>query len=676
MTEQFQATVLPTAVAVAETAPPPQRNAALLGFVRERFNRAANSRILIEQMMLEDLRQKRSQYSPAKLAAIRQVMGQAVDPPYPGITEAKCEAVYAWLLDAILPPGQFPGSLEPTPIPELPVEVTAEIEQRVQDELLDRIELQIQQGLVVDAATARAAYTEMLKTAQDEVAHELMEAAKTSARKMMDKIKDQFAECDWEKALKQSLHDLVDIGTAIMRAPILRDQPIRRSRLNPQTRRYEVTYEHDIIPGVERLVPQRFYPCPDATRDSVPWSVYNNASSRKDLASLLDDSSYDQQSVRDALRAYANGYRESTTVEQEKSNLEGRTTTYDSELIDRLEYKGSVQGAMLMEFGLEDLEPEREYDAMIYVVGQYVIKALINPDPVGLNYIFSAGFSEQPDSFWGRSVSRKMRHSQNITCIAARAVVMNVGIASGPLTEVNMDRMWPGQNLQLTPWMVVKATSSMMAEGKAVNYYQPQMVTERLIQVFDFGMRLADYETGLPRILYAGESNSQTAASDSMMITQASKGGQNIVRNVDTGLIVPILQAFFNFNLQYDPIGESYVGDARVVARGSNTQVAKEMKVLRVKEILKESNNDRDAAIFTTNVRAKLWAQAVEALGIDPRLLGTEDEIDARAAQLEQQTLLGQSRELEAATQTLPGTGTQVGGHDAELFASQAGSTP
>ncbi|HET6494393.1 MAG TPA: hypothetical protein VFH61_03390, partial [Thermoleophilia bacterium] len=593
-------------------APEPMKDVTPFGaFVRGQYDKARQERMPVEKIMLEDLRQRRSKYPDAKLAAIQDIMGKSVEPPFIGITESLCEAIYGWMVDGILPPGQPPFMVDPTPMPELPEFVQAELEQRVEAKLLAWGQAMLQSGQVVDPMALQQQYNEMRELASKQLDQLIMKEARESAKKMFRRIHDLFAEANWDMALRRSMKDLIDCGTGIMRGPVLKEVAVRRSQLSQTTRRYETTYAHDTIPSVERLVPLRFYPSPDATRESMPWYVYVNSMTRKDLATCLSDDSYDTKAVAAALRDYGtSGHREVSAVETEKAALENRLgANTNTELIDRLEYWGSVSGRLLTDFGIEGLIPEQEYGAMVWVVGAHVIKVLINPDPVGLNYVFSAGFCEQPDSFWGISVPRKMRHSQNIANVAARQIVMNMALASGPMMEVNIDRIWPGENFAMRPFLTMRSTNAMMQEGKAVNFYQPQMVTRQLVEVFNFCMQLADHETGIPRLLYAGETGVETAAATSMLMSQAAKGGQNVIRNIDTGLIIPCVQAFFNFIMQYDEGSTEYFGDMKIIPRGSNSMVAKEQKVLRLKEILRDANNPSDLQVITIPIRAKLWKE-------------------------------------------------------------------
>ena len=316
-----------------------------------------------------------------------------------------------------------------------------------------------------------------------------------------------------------------------------------------------------------------------------------------------------------------------------------------------------------------------------------LVKAVLNPETVGLNFVFSAAFSERPDSFWGVGVPEKMEHSVNIANMAAVHIVMNASMGSGPMAEFNSDRV-AGQNMQIRPWATFPATNAQMMEYKAIQFYQTQMVTDKLTALFEWAMNLADHETNFPRVLYAGTSSTPTASATAMVTSQAAKGAMSVVRNIDIGLIIPSVQKQFRFNMQYgkDP---DIVGDIRIVARASGAQVAKEQKIIRLKETLVESNNPNDINVLTVPIRAKLWEILLAEEGIDPSVMGLDEEVEQRAMQFQNQQMMLQSgptaaigpdggasfRKPPAARQLGPG-GQPVAGRDSQMFESEAGMTP
>ena len=92
----------------------------------------------IENIMLKALRQRNGEYEADKLAQINQQGGSDV---YMMITEVKCRAAESWLRDILLDQGSPPWGLEPTPIPDLSPQQTAEIENSFAEQVVKLVEM-------------------------------------------------------------------------------------------------------------------------------------------------------------------------------------------------------------------------------------------------------------------------------------------------------------------------------------------------------------------------------------------------------------------------------------------------------------------------------------------------------------------------------------------------------
>jgi len=86
-----------------------------------------------------------------------------------------------------------------------------------------------------------------------------------------------------------------------------------------------------------------------------------------------------------------------------KASAEGKSTMgvqqNPSELIDALQYWGSVQGQLLLDWGLTEEEipdPLMDYPIEGWVVGHWVIKAAINPDPLGASRTLRRPMKKSP----------------------------------------------------------------------------------------------------------------------------------------------------------------------------------------------------------------------------------------------------------------------------------------
>ena len=99
---------------------------------------------------------------------------------------------------------------------------------------------------------------------------------------------------------------------------------------------------------------------------------------------------YDDGAIRAVLENYGtSGMRMWLYDETDQDDAAGRPSytlvTNSDGLIDALQYWGSVQGQMLLDWGMTRVqvpEPTKEYQVEAWSIGPYVIKATLNPDPL------------------------------------------------------------------------------------------------------------------------------------------------------------------------------------------------------------------------------------------------------------------------------------------------------
>jgi hypothetical protein len=73
-------------------------------------------------------------------------------------------------------------------------------------------------------------------------------------------------------------------------------------------------------------------------------------------------------------------------MQREEEERKYYTELRPTDMFDALEFWGKVSGRMLREWGLDEEEvPDeaREYDANVWLIGNYVVKAVLNYDPLG-----------------------------------------------------------------------------------------------------------------------------------------------------------------------------------------------------------------------------------------------------------------------------------------------------
>jgi hypothetical protein len=314
-----------------------------------------------------------------------------------------------------------------------------------------------------------------------------------------------------------------------------------------------------------------------------------------------------------------------------------------SDLILAQEYWGTVQGSHLIEWGAEgDIDPHAQYQANCWKIGEHVIKAVINPDNLGRKPYHVSSWAKNPEWIWGEGLLEFAGPIEDALNAITRALINNIAIASGPMAEVDRDRV--DTKMPIYPWRQIESTSMQMkAEGPAVVYYQPQMHAQELIFAWQFFGKLVD-EMTVPD--YAqGASQSGVTAGTATVFTQllaaASRSIKAVVANIDDDVITPYIQMCYDYNMKFET-DDSMKGDARVVAKGVSGLQAREQQSQRKIELLQMVSNPTYMEILGTKNIASVLAQIIK--GQDIKLPDMERlEGDESVEMVVQQMLMAQA---------------------------------
>ena len=365
-------------------------------------------------------------------------------------------------------------------------------------------------------------------------------------------------------------------------------------------------------------------------------------------------------------------------MELQKEEQERLYYAYNSptEMFDALEFWGKVSGEMLREWGLSEEEvPDvaREYDANVWIVGNYVIKAILNYDPLGEKPYCKTSFIKQPGAFWGKGIPEIIEDIQGICNAAARALVNNMGLASGPQVEVNLERIPPNEDItQLHPWKIWQVMNDPLgSSAPAVRFSQPDSRANELVAVYDRFSRMADDHSGIPAYVY-GDLNVQgagrTASGLSMLMGSAGKGIRQVVMHIDTDVIHPVVKRQFLYNMRYDP-DEAIKGDVEIIPKGAINLAVKETVNVRRVEFLNATANPIDIEIMGPTGRAAILREVAKGLQMDvdeivPSREKMSSDQKAAATMMAAQTAQGGQQQPGAPTPTFPG-GMPMGGQQA-----------
>jgi hypothetical protein len=624
----------------------------------------------IENIMLRALRQRNGEYEADKLKQIHTQGGSDI---YMMITEVKCRAAESWLRDILLDSGTPPWDLQPTPIPDLSPQQTNELQNAYAAQVVRMVE---EEG----RAPSPDEMIELKEMVAQDYRFKLLEAADNRARKMKVKISDQFAQGGWADSFNEFITDLVTYPCAFVKGPIVR----RQRKLGwTQDADGKTTVQADeiIAPEYERIDPFRIYPEPGISNINDGYIFEHHPLSRTELADLIGVPGYDDAAIRKVLEIGNGSSWISEDVELVKDEQERKFHTFNrpTEVFDALEFWGKVTGKMLIEWGLteDEIEDEaREYDANVWVVGNYVIKAILNYDPLGEKPYAKTSFIKSPGAFWGKGIPEIIEDLQNVCNAAARALVNNMGISSGPQVEVNLERIPPNEDItQLHPWKIWQVTNDPLGSSSpAVRFTQPDDNANTLMGVYDKFSKLADDHSGIPSYVY-GDLNVQgagrTASGLSMLMGSAGKGIRQVVMHIDNDVIKPIVHRQFVYNMRYDE-DETIKGDVEIMPKGAVNLAVKETVNVRRLEFLNATANEIDMNIVGVDGRAAILREVAKGLQmpVDDIIPSREKERYLTRAAARQQLEAAKAEQAAGGAPTQP-DGSPKGGQDGNTVSNR-----
>jgi len=599
----------------------------LTAYMRNAFDAAKRSKDPIERAMLRALRQRNGEYEPTKMAAIQRQGGSEI---YMMITEVKCRAAESWLRDILMDTGTPPWDIKPTPIPDLP---------EARDQGIDAI-LGVRVAEMVGSigqAPTQADITQLKEVIAQELRFQVLQDAQNRTDGMKSKIEDQFVEGGFAEAFNEFITDLVTFPAAIIKGPCIRRQRKLSWDTDAEGKTIAVADEQ-LAPEFERVDPFRFYPEPGISKVKDGYVFEHHPLTRMSLSDLIGVPGYDKDAIRELLTVGNGQSWINSDINQEKDELERKHSTEQrpTEIYDALEFWGKVSGKMLLEWGLTDEEvedPTKEYDANVWMVGNYVIKAILNYDPLGEKPYAVTSFIRNPGAFWGKGIPEIIEDVQSVCNAAARSMVNNMGIASGPQVEVNLERIPSNEDItQMHPWRIWQVLNDPLGgSAPAVRFNQPDDNSGSLMAVYQQFSKLADDHSGIPSYL-SGDLNVQgagrTASGLSMLMGSAGKSIRQVVMHIDADIIKLIVHRSFVYNMRYSE-DESIKGDAQIIPRGAINLAVKDTVNTRRVEFLQATANEFDMEIIGKDGRAAILREVAKGLQMpEDEVVPTREKVE------------------------------------------------
>jgi len=596
----------------------------LAGYLRRAWEDAKKEKRSVEQKILDNMKAINGEYTSSKMAEINTFGGSKI---YMMLTETKCRNGEAWVKDILFQPNNIPWDIEPTPMPDLPGNMEEEITYDFMQSTVNGVlQMAAQTGAQINpdmlGQRMRAALPEIKAGAKKAI----MDYAKEKAEEMKDQINDQLTEGGWYDAIDELIPDVM-VKTGILKGPILRMENQRRVNLDEEGVP-SLSVESVKMTQYERRPPLDIYPGPGVINFQKGYFFDKLAYTPSDIQGFLDLPGFNEKEIRAVLKECREGsLREWTSIDTERADTEGKASEMIRawEEVDVLEFWGPVQGKTIQEWSpkLKKKAPDADkfYDINAYLIGNHVIKAIINPDPMGKRPYSKVSFIEKSGAFWGVGLPEILEDTQTACNACARALVNNVGMASGPQVVIFEEMLADFEKGDFVPWKRwwVSDDEGLMAQGKKpIEFYQPTLIAQQLISVFEFFMKQADESSGVPAYAHGdpqvgGAGN--TASGLSMLMTQAARGIKLLIKNIDHKIIEDSILRQYFWNMDHKKFS-GLVGDQKIVAKGSVSLIAKEQQAQRMTDLLATATQTQ---VMTPPETRKLLKKVFKTHELDPR---------------------------------------------------------
>jgi hypothetical protein len=648
----------------------------LASHIRRCFSDAKVAKEPIERRLLDCQRRHKGVYDDDKLRTIAEEGGTTI---YPKITTTKTRAAAAWIRDVLMPALGRPWGLDPTPVADIPpalvqafvLKMQAEEDEKFQKmQAAQAAQAQPQEGVdpqqgqqipspgqpQLPVAGNGSLVANPTQIDEEAAIAKIRALVQEKARQVADRhekvIDDQLTEGGWYECLEEFIDDFCIFPAAFIRGPMLQ----KVTELAWQDG-WQPTEVEAIKPMFDRVSPFDIYPSPDATDvDNGSYIMERERYTRASLNRLRGVPGYKTEAVEAVLEAYGRGgLRDWLASDNERARLEDKQSEWlnnSGQTIEGIHYWGGAQGLMLLQWGLsaeQITDPLGEYEIDAILIGQHVIRCVINKNPMGSRPYHKASFQLIPGSFWGMSIPELMADIQDVCCATARAQINNMAFSSGPQFVVATDRLARDENPnEIYPykrWKVQTDRSGTGSTRPVVEFFQPQSNAGELMGVYDKWESRSDDATGIPRYAYgnaqAGGAGS-TMGGLSMLFESANKGIKDAIRHIDRGVTRRVIYSLWLHNMKYSD-DVSIKGDCKVIPKGATAQLLRDQTQQARQQFLVGTANDLDMQIIGMEGRARLLRSVAESLDL-PGLIPDEDALKAKMAEQQEQ----QAKDAEA----------------------------
>ena len=465
-------------------------------------------------------------------------------------------------------------------------------------------------------------------------AKQIMDQANEAAQKAEQRIYDWMTESKYPFEARKVIRDAARIGVGILKGPV--PEIVTRKAMTKAGDAMALQILQEIKPKLKWVDPWNFFPadgCGENIHDGDGCFERDYLSSRK-LKDLKKQDGYLSDQI-DVVLEQGPG-----KIFIDGANPSERNNTTNKNRYEVWYYYGTVNRedmSLAGAVGIEDEPDKDEFHAILTLVNDTVIRAIINPLDSGTYPYHVMPWRRRPGHWAGVGVAEQMAVPQRMVNAATRAMLNNAGLSSGPQIIIDQAGITPADNSnRLYPgkiWYKTGESSAQSVNDSFLSVMIPS-VEKEMMAIIEYGMKLAEEATSIPLITQQAPMTPQTFGQAELQNNNSLTWLRDLGYGYDGYITAPVVDALYEWLLLDPSVPDDEKGDFNIVANGSAAMVERAIQEQTMISLFQMAANP-DFEIDP----AKLAVEYLKAKRFDPRRIQLSDEDKAKRQQTQQPPL-------------------------------------
>lgn len=525
--------------------------------MKSQFEDYQKDRKSLELQWLKNMRQFRGIIDPE----IKKRMTEDQSKAYPKVTRTKVINTVARLMEMLFPNTMKNWKIAPGPVPDLAKEDI--------DTVIKNLEAELGEG---EELTSEA------------IEDGIMEFAVKRAKEMEREMDDQLADNKYVQLVRRVVFSGVLYSAGVLKGPMVKTVKSRTWRRNLEGK-YEAVESKKRIPYYDNVAIWDHYPDLSAkTLANKDGDFQRHIMNRAGVKALMDRPDFLKDQIKTWLNNHPKGnwQEQHWEIELRSDGDRNNVTDMSGRKYELIEWWGMVSADDLRAAGvtLPADDNSTMFNANVWILDNTVIKTVLAP--MGDKSIYHTFIYEEDDiNLLGIGLPQVVRDSQLGICEAVRMALDNASVVTGPMLEVDSDRLVPGQDSSIHAYKIFWTENNGGQTKPAVREISVNSHLPELTALVDMFMTFADMETALPPpamgdVTQGGSEALRTTRGASMLLGAASLPIRDTVRNFDQ-FTESVIGSLYDWNMEFNE-KEGIKGDFNISALGSTSLIAKEVR--------------------------------------------------------------------------------------------------